>query len=81
MTVAEPEPEGDSLAVTLAGQVIAQVEELLTRTVKLQEASTLFEPSVPLQLTTDSPTGKLEPDGGLHVIVRVGQSPTVVGVE
>ena len=51
MTGAEPEPDGFSLAVTLAGHVIVQVEELVTITPKLQIASTLLDWSVAVQLT------------------------------
>jgi len=40
-----------AISVILAGHVIVQPEELLTLTVKLQEATTLLDTSVPLQLT------------------------------
>lgn len=70
-----------ALWVILAGQVIAQVEEPLTLTAKLQLATTLFDTSLPVQVTTVCPTGKLEPEGGLQVIVRLGQVPAAVGVE
>lgn len=66
--------------VILAGQVIAQPERLLTLTAKLQVATTTFDVSFPLQTTVLSPTGKLEPEGGLQVIVRLGQEPDAVAV-
>ena len=81
MTVAEPEPDGFSLAVTLAGHVIVQVEEPMTVTLKPQVASTLLDWSVALQLTWVVPTGKAEPEIGLQTIVTLGQVPVVVGVE
>jgi hypothetical protein len=81
VTVAEPEPVGFSLAVTLAGQVIAQAGRLLTVTVKLQVATTTFDVSFPLQITVVSPTGKLEPETGLQVIERLGHGPTAVAFE
>jgi hypothetical protein len=65
----------------LAGQMIVQVEEAFTVTVKPQVAMTAFDESSPLQMTVVCPTGKLEPEGGLQVIVRLGQGPTAVAVE
>jgi hypothetical protein len=63
----------------LAGQVIAQVEELLTLTVKLQVATTTSDTFLPVQLTEVCPTGKLEPEGGLQVTVSgLGHGPTGV---
>lgn len=50
----------------------------LTVTEKLQLARVLFEASFPEQLTVVEPTGKLEPDGGVQVMVRLGQ-PLGVG--
>ena len=81
MTVAEPEPDGLSDALTLAGHVIAQVEEPMTVTLKLQVESTLLDSSVAVQLTWVVPTEKVEPEAGLHAIVTVGQLPVVVGAE
>jgi hypothetical protein len=82
VTVAQGLPAQVAFAawVILAGHVIAQVGRLLTVTEKLQAATT-FGPSLPVQLTVLSPTGKLEPDAGLHVIVKLGQGPTAVAVE
>ena len=64
--------------VILAGQTIEHVEEALTVTVKLQVATITLDEFSPLQITVLTPTGKLEPDGGLHVIVRLGHGPTAV---
>ena len=66
--------------VILAGQTIEQVEEALTVTVKLQVATRTSDEFTPLQITVVCPTGKLEPDGGLQVIVRLGHGPTAVAV-
>ena len=70
-----------ALWVILAGHVMLQAGRLLTVTVKLQVATTTSDVSFPLQITEVSPTGKLEPEGGLQVIVRLGQGPTAVAVE
>ena len=66
--------------VISGGQMIAQVERLLTLTMKLQVATITFDVFSPLQITVVSPTGKGAPEGGLQVIVRLGQ-PTAVAVE
>lgn len=79
MTVVEPEPDGLSLTITLAGHVIEQVEEPITVTLKPQVASTLFNWSVAVQLTWVVPTGKVEPVAGLQTIVALEQVPVVVG--
>jgi hypothetical protein len=63
-----------------AGQVIVHGAAGLTVTVKLQLASVLFDPSFPEQLTVVVPVEKLEPDGGVQVMVKLGQ-PLGVGNE
>ncbi|MFY9610377.1 MAG: hypothetical protein WAU45_17415 [Blastocatellia bacterium] len=70
-----------ALWVILAGHVIVQVDEPFTVTAKLHVASTVLDWSVALQLTCVVPTGKEEPEFGLHTIVTLGQEPIVVGVE
>ena len=62
-----------------SGQLTAQVA-LLTITVKLQLATVLFDASFAVQLTVVEPSGKLEPEAGLQVVVMVGQ-PLEVGFE
>ena len=52
----------------------------VTVTVKPQLAMILFDASCPVQFTNVVPAGKLEPEGGLQIIVRVGQ-PLKVGCE
>jgi hypothetical protein len=78
LTTAAPEPGGFSVAILLAGQVSSQVPPLDTVTEKLQLAIRLFDSSCPSQLTGVVPSGKVEPDGGSQVIVKVGQ-PLAVG--
>ena len=82
MTVAQGSPAQVAFAawVILAGQLIVQPETLLTVIVKLQAATTLG-PSLPVQFTVLSPTGKIEPDGGVHAMVKLGQGPTAVAFE
>ena len=63
---------------TLGGHVRVHGAAGLTVTLKEQLASVLFDPSFPEQLTVVVPTGKLEPDDGVQVIVRLGQ-PLGVG--
>jgi hypothetical protein len=61
VTIADPEPGEDSNAVTSAGQVIAGGSLLFTVTVKLHGS-----PVSPAHTTWVTPTGKNDPDGGLH---------------
>jgi hypothetical protein len=68
-----------SVTTTLAEQVSVQ-GAAETVTTKLQLARTTFDPSFPAQFTVVEPTGKLEPDGGVQVTVRLGQ-PLGVGDE
>ena len=51
---------------------------LKTETVKLQ-AAVLFDVSVAVQVTVVVPTGKQNPDGGLHIVVTTGQLSLAVG--
>lgn len=57
----------------LAGQVSVQGAAGLTVTANVQLPTVLFEPSFARQLTVVVPNGKLEPDGGLQVMVTLGQ--------
>jgi len=74
LTVAEPEPLGFSAVVMFDGQVIARDWVLLTVTLKPQGS-----PDSPAQETLVAPSGKNEPDGGLHATEP--QSPLLVGAE
>jgi hypothetical protein len=56
-----------------AGQLRVQGAAGLTVTEKLQVASVTFDPFFPEQLTVVVPIGKLEPDDGVQVTVRLGQ--------
>ena len=77
VTVAEPEPEGFSTAKTSFEQIKTH-DRLLTVTVKLQ-LSVVFELLIASQSTVVAPTGKLEPDGGLHAAVDAEQLSGKVG--
>ena len=52
----------------------------LTVTEKTQVATVLFDASFAVQFTAVVPTGKLDPDGGVQVLVTLGQ-PLAVGNE
>jgi hypothetical protein len=64
--------------VILAGQVIVHGAALMTVTLKPQLAMISFDASLPSQFTGVIPTGKVEPEGGLQMIVKVGH-PLEVG--
>ncbi|HXI93425.1 MAG TPA: hypothetical protein VNO24_25725 [Blastocatellia bacterium] len=82
MTAAQGVPSQVEFAAReiLAGQLIMQVAVLETVTRKLQLASVFCDASFAVQLTVVTPTEKLEPEGGLQVIVTLGQ-PLDVGFE
>jgi hypothetical protein len=62
--------------VTLFGQVIVH---WVTVTVKVQVVI-LLDASVAVQVTVVVPTGKVEPDDGVHEVVAPGQLSVAVGV-
>ena len=68
------------LAVTVmfAGHVIAGSCVSCTVTVN-EQLLVLFEASVAMQLIVVTPTGKVEPDAGVHTTVVPGQLSEVVG--
>ena len=81
MTVAQGPPSQVEFAawVILAGHEIVHGEVLETITRKSQLATVFCDASFAKQLTTVVPTRKLEPEGGVQVMVTVGQ-PLEVGV-
>jgi hypothetical protein len=62
------------------GQVMVGGSVSVTVTVKLHEA-VLPLPSVAVQVTAVTPTGKNEPDAGAHVTVRPGQLSVAVAAK
>ena len=79
MTTA-PHWSGAFDVVMSSGHESAQLATV-TVTPNEQVASVLFDASFAEQLTAVVPSGKLEPEGGLQVIVARSRQPLEVGVE
>jgi hypothetical protein len=63
---------------TLVGTLSSCRQAAKRLTLKLQEA-VLPEASVAVHVTVVVPTGKIEPDGGMHAVVTPGQLSEAVG--
>lgn len=63
----------------LEGQVICGGSTSLTVMAKVHEARVAPDASVEVQVTVLVPTGKKEPDGGLHITLTPGQLSGTVG--
>ena len=64
--------------VWLAGEVMMTGGAITTAMAKVQVAVRLHA-SLAVQVTVVVPTGKVEPEGGLHTKVTGGQPPVVAG--